>query len=147
MPAIISFSTGLCAAIVGTVGAKGALDDSELRIYGGLMPAHANDSLGSATLICTVKAGADGITFDDATVPGALIKTAAETWAGTNVASGTKAFFRVCKSGDTGGASTTAVRLQGNIGLTDSALNVSSLASVASAPQTIAHFNIAVIGV
>lgn len=144
MSQTINASTGLRVAMLVGPGMKDALDGGEVRIYGGIRPAAADDSLGAALLLCTVKVdGTDGIAFDD-TVPGLLTKPAADTWTGYNVASGTATFFRVVQPVDTGAASTSAPRLQGSVGVVGADLNLDAVSLVAGAPTPISSFNVGI---
>lgn len=137
-------STGLLDALLTTGGIKETLDDSEFRIYTGIEPESADDSIGSATLLTTIKNGASGITFSTAT-PGVLTKPVAETWQGTNAASGTATWYRLVKADDTGAASTSAVRMQGTVGVIGADLNLASTALVSGAPQAIDNYVVTVL--
>lgn len=115
-------STGLAAHLAGTGSMLGALDGGFINIYSGAVPADADASLGSATLLCTLTLGGDGTTGLTLEASGRLVrKPAAAAWSGTNAASGTATFYRHVVSGDTGGASTTEKRTQGTVGLTNAA--------------------------
>ena len=146
MVAPVIASTGLKAAMLNAGGFKETMDGSEFRLYAGIVPAHANDSIGAATLLCTVKNGASGVTFDD-TTPGVLLKPAAETWSGTNVASGTPSFYRLVKPADTGAASTSDVRVQGSVGVVGADLNISAGTLVSGAPQSISYYAVSLLAV
>lgn len=140
----IKISTGLLAAILTTGGIKETLDGGEFRLYSGIEPAAADDSIGGATLLCTIKNGASTITFDSST-PGVLTKPAGETWQANNVASGTATWFRLVKPADTGAASTSAVRLQGRVGVIGADLNLADVALVSGAPQAIDNYVVSVL--
>lgn len=141
-----SISPGLQALLLGSGGFKETMDGSEFRLYAGLVPAAAGDSIGAATLLCTVKNGASGVTFDD-TTPGVLLKPAAETWSGTNVASGTPSFYRLVKPADTGAASTSDVRVQGSVGVVGADLNISAGTLVSGAQQSISYYAVSLLAV
>lgn len=136
-------SSGLRAALLKTNGFKEAMDGSEFRLYSGTIPASPDDSIGSATLLVTIKNGASGVTFDD-TVPGILSKPAAETWSGTNAAGGNCSFYRLVASADTGAASSTDKRVQGTVGVVGADLNLDDTALVLGAPQGITSYNVSV---
>lgn len=138
-------STGLQRQMLNAGGFKEVMDGSEVRLYAGLRPDSADASIGGATLLCTIKNGSSGITFDADTTPGVLLKPSGETWQGTNVASGTPSFYRMVKSDDTGAASTTAARVQGDVGVVGSDLNISSGALTAGAPQSIEYYAVSVL--
>lgn len=139
----LKISTGLRTAVLVTGSLKAALDAKLVYIYGGAVPADADAALGSATLLCTISVGGvgTGVTFESTPVDGALVKTAAETWSGTNAATGTATFWRIAASADDGTASTTAVRVQGTFGGSSGLLSNPALTS--GAPQTIDNCSIA----
>lgn len=114
----LKISTGLRDAVLADSSLKGALDGSVVKIYGGTVPANADAAIGSATLLCVVSVDDDGtgITFEDTPIDGALVKTAAETWEGTVLVSGTATFWRIETMADDDSLSTTAVRVQGTFG-------------------------------
>ena len=141
-----SISPGLLNQLLGSGGFKETMDGSEFRLYAGLVPAAAGDSIGAATLLCTIKNGASGVTFDG-TTPGVLLKPASETWQGTNAASGTPSFYRLVKSADTGGASTTDPRVQGSVGVVGADLNISAGTLVSGAPQSISYYAVSLLAV
>ena len=120
-------STGLQGHLMATADLKSALDGTVIKIYGdavsqaaanALIPATADAAIGSATLLSTISVGGagTGITFEGTPVNGAIVKTAAETWLGTNGNSGYAAFYRIELASDTGALSTTAIRAQGTVG-------------------------------
>lgn len=113
-------STGLAAYLAVTGSIKDALDGCFIYVYSGTEPATADAALSGNTLLFTVSVGGDGstgLTFDGTPVNGVLVKTAAEDWKGTVVANGTASFFRMAATAPTG-ASTSDVRLQGDVGTT-----------------------------
>lgn len=139
------FSTGLRAGMLVDGSFKSLMDGKWLQIYSGPIPATADAALGSATLLCELTESDDGVTglTFEATANGAIAsKTAAETWTGTNVASGTASFFRFVDPADTTDASTTAVRLQGTIGQISTDMLLGDPALVDTEPFTINYFNV-----
>lgn len=142
----LKVSTGLRNGLLATGSLASLLAESVINIYAGTVPAEADDAIGSATLLCsiTVEGGATGVSMDTTAVGGVLSKAPAEVWSGTNVASGTATFYRHVSDADTGAASTTAVRLQGNIAVAGAELNLSSVSLTSSAPQTIDYYSVAI---
>lgn len=132
------FSTGLRNGMLNNQGFKEAMDGGFLDIFAGTVPSSADDALGSATLLCTIS-NASGVTGITWAVPagGMISKATAEVWSGNNVADGTATFCRLRKAGDTGTASTSALRVQGTVGIAGADLNLSSVSLVATAPQAI----------
>lgn len=139
----LKISTGLRNAVLVTGSLKSQLDGKVVKIFGGTVPADADSALGSATLLCTVSESGTGtgVTFEAAPVDGALVKTAAETWSGTNAATGTATFWRAEAGADDGTASTTAIRVQGTFGGSSGLLSNPALTS--GAPQAIDNCSIA----
>jgi len=141
----IQLSTGIRNYLLDTGGFDAALNGGLLNIYDGTPPAGPDDAISGNTLLCTISVNGlgGGLNFESAAVAGVLSKAAAETWQGTNAASGNASFFRFYESGGTpGGASTTEKRIQGTVGVAGADLNLSSVALVASAVQTIDYFNV-----
>ncbi|MDA3870691.1 MAG: hypothetical protein PF589_12295 [Gammaproteobacteria bacterium] len=128
-------STGVRNAQLIAMAAE--MNGGTLKIYGdpvsaaaadALVPASPNDSIGSATLLCTISnAGAGtGINFEAAPVAGIIAKLSSEEWYGANAASGYASFYRFSAIGDAGGASTTLTRLQGTVDVLNCDLSVAS---------------------
>jgi hypothetical protein len=118
---MLKSSTGLRNAVLATGSYKSALDGGFLNLYTGTIPADADAALGEgATLLCPVTLSNDGetgLTFDGTPINGRLAKTVSETWSGTIIHNATATFFRFVLAGDTGDVSTTAIRVQGTIGV------------------------------
>ena len=142
----IKLSTGLRNGLLDTNDFKTALDGGFLYIYDGTPPADADAANSGNTLLCTISVdglGVTGLGFDTAAASGVLSKDPAETWQGTNAATGTATFFRWTESGGTpAGASTTEQRIQGTVGVAGADLNLSSVSLTISAVQTIDFFNV-----
>ena len=141
----IQVSTGLRNGLLDSNSFKDALDGGLLYIYSGTPPASVNDALSGNTLLSTISlsGGGSGINFEPNAVAGVLSKAAAETWQGTNAASGTATFFRFCEAGgDPSAASSTEQRIQGSVGVAGADLNLSSVSLTAAATQTIDFFNV-----
>lgn len=113
------FSTGYRNGICVNGSVKALLDGGFIDLYAGAVPASPDDSVGAATLLCTISDNATGagLTLNTTASGGVVTKLPAQTWKGEILADGTPTFFRFRKTGDTGGASTTDIRIQGTIGL------------------------------
>ncbi len=135
----LKISTALANALATSSSLKAALDGAHLYIYAGTMPTNADAALPrDAVLLCDVSGPASaGLNWDATPVNGALMKDAAQAWSGTNAATGTATFFRIALPADTGTASSTAVRIQGDVATAGAALNLSSLSLVSGAPLTL----------
>ena len=139
-------STGLRNRLMVTGSLKASLDGGLVRIYSGAEPLSADDALGAAVLLCTISnnSAGTGVTFATTTASaGVAQKTVAEVWSGVNAASGTASFYRHVAAGDTGVLSTTEARLQGSVAVAGSELNLSSVALVSAATQTVDFYNVA----
>lgn len=135
-------STGLRNHMLVTGSFKSAIDGSVIRIYAGTAPASADDSIGSATLLCTISVGGSGIgvTIDTVAASGAVTKNPSEIWTGDVRVSGQATFFRMLKPADADGSSTSAIRLQGSVGLVGADLNFSSTNFISGDARRINNF-------
>lgn len=113
----LQISTGLAAAVVGTSSLADTLDGGVINIYAGTPPPTADAALGGATLLCSIQEGGTNPLSPVASGT-KLVKPTGETWQGVNAATGTATFYRYVVAGDDGTASTSQVRVQGNVGLT-----------------------------
>ena len=122
-------STGLRNYMLASGSFKQALAGTVIRVYGGTAPASADDAIGAAPLLCTISVDGDGtgVTLDATASGGVITKNTSEVWTGDVTASGTATFFRMEFAADTGAFSTTAVRMQGTVGLVGADLNFSSV--------------------
>lgn len=120
-------STGLQDAILLALAAE--LNGGKLLIYGGAVPATADASIGSATLLRTI-GETTGINFEAATSNGMIVKDTSEVWSAANVATGTATFYRFVTQADDGSSSSSLPRLQGTVGLLDADLILGSTSLV-----------------
>jgi hypothetical protein len=141
----VKASTGLRNYMLDTGSAKAGLNLGFIKIYAGVEPATADASLGSATLLCTLSNNSTGtgLTLEAAAAAGIILKNAAETWSGNNVAGGVAAFYRHVAPGDTGASSTTERRVQGSIATAGADMNMSNTTLVNGAPQTLDYYAVA----
>jgi len=116
-----------------------------IKIYSGAVPASADADLASAVLLCTISVNSTGtgINFDTAAVLDTISKAPGEVWSGVNSNSGTASFYRHVAAADTGAASTTAPRIQGDVGTSGKELNLSSTTLTSGATQTIDYYSVA----
>lgn len=146
----IRFSTGLRQYIANTGSFKAAMADGILRGYSGSQPSSA-DNAESGTLLfeITESGGAfssgfatNGLEFGTA-VAGVIAKATAETWKDNAAnATGTAGYFRFYANTVVTGASTTAVRFDGSIGVGTGDLQVSTTSVTADAPISISFFQV-----
>ena len=139
----LKISTGLANALLNTGGLKEAMAGMHLYIYSGTEPTTADASLGSAVLLCDVSGDGTGAALLLGTpVDGTIEKDATQAWQGTCAATGTASFFRLALPADTGDLSTTAVRVQGNVGTAGKDLNISSVSLTSGAIQRVSFASI-----
>lgn len=145
-------STGLRNYMLGTGPFSTGMSGFLIKIYGSatsqaaadaLIPATADAAIGSATLLCTVSVngGGTGGTFDAPSL-GVIAKAAAETWTGTNAASGYASFYRGVLSTDTGVLSTTEKRVQGTVGTVGKDLIIANAYMTSGVVQPINSYSI-----
>ncbi|MDH1012313.1 hypothetical protein N5C80_26575 [Pseudomonas nicosulfuronedens] len=140
----LKFSTGLRAGLLVTGPLRTLLAGGEIRLYSGPVPASVDNALGGSNiLLCTIKTSAGaGLTFE-ATAPGGTVtKTLAELWQGEVVAAGSATFYRHVLASDTGVASTTAVRVQGNVAIAGADMVLSNTALTVGAIQKLEAYSI-----
>lgn len=138
-------STGLRNYMLGTGALKTALNLGFIKIYSGAVPTSADEAIAAGnTLLCTISVNSTGTGITMASpASGVITKNTSEAWSGVNAASGAASFFRHVGSTDDGTLSTTQPRIQGTVGLAGADLNLSSVALVSGATQTIDYYTIA----
>ena len=139
-------STGLANYLLGVGSVRQALANSVLRVYSGDAPATSDSAVpGSAVLLAefTVDGEGDGLTLAATANGGVISKNPDEAWRATALANGVATWFRWCLPNDTGGASSTAVRLQGTVNTAGAELNFSSVNFAAGAIQKVDYFAVA----
>lgn len=141
----MNFSTGLINYVMDTGSFKQAFTNCHMTFYAGARPASADDAptgtvLGEGTLNgdpFTEGAATNGLNFDDAVLK-TISKAAAETWKITCTANGTIGWFRIkANAVDANGVSTTAIRADGVVGITNGDARLTSLTAVAGEKITI----------
>ncbi len=96
-----------------------------------------------STLTSEVKAAVSLNTLKLADSSAGVIAKNSDVWSGVGLGSGgTAGYFRLVTNLDTGGLSTTEIRLQGNVSTSGAELNLSSLNIVGGATQTIDTFQL-----
>lgn len=137
-------STAMRNKLLDTGSLRATLAAGFIKIYSGTAPTDA-DQATTGSLICTISisSGGTGINFDVAAVGGVLQKAPAETWSGVNAATATASYYRHVQAADTGVLSTTQPRLQGDIATSGQEMNLSSVALVSGATQTIDFYSVA----
>lgn len=143
-------STGLRNAILGNIGLAGALANGVIYIYSGSQPVSANNAV-SGTLLGKVTLNGDAFSFGsptnglnlDTPVDGVIAKEPADDWKFDGIADGTAGWFRFMGNAtDALGSSTTLARLDGSVGTSGADLNLSNIAILTGAPNTVDVFQI-----
>ena len=135
-------STGLRNYMLATGSFKEAMDGKVIKVYAGTAPASADDAIGAATLLCTISVDGTGTggTFEVVPASGTISKDTSEIWTGDVVANGTASFFRMLTTADDNSYSTSAVRMQGTVGLVGADLNFSSVSLTIGDARRINYF-------
>ena len=135
----IKISTGLANARMTAGSITNLLNGGFLKIYGGTVPASADNALGGATELCVISdgGGLGGLEFDSVAIGGVLSKNPSQVWMGTNSATGVATFFRFVSPTDTGAYSQEEYRIQGTVGVLGADMNLSNTSLVMGAPQAI----------
>lgn len=126
------FSTGLRDYINATGSIRQALANSKIQLWSGPVPASADSGVtGSNTLLCTITDENGVFNFATTSTGGVMTKQPDAILTGNIVESGQATFYRQVLTGDVNAASTTAIRIQGTVGLagTDMELTVTNLTS------------------
>ena len=116
-------STGLVEFFPTVDSVRAAFPGFEVRVYSGPIPADA-DNAATGTRLGKYDNGGSPATFAVLAPGGVLSRNEAETLSGTSVAAGGMTYFRLVDPGDDDGASVTAKRNQGDIGVVGSAMVV-----------------------
>jgi len=136
----VKISTGLRQYLAGTGSLRAAFNGAcRLSIYAGAEVADADVAATGATLLNVILASGNPLEFE-AAVAGVVSKATAQTWGSNNLASGTATWFRLELTTDDRTASTTALRLQGNIGAVVGDMVMTNPVLVSGAPKQIEYF-------
>lgn len=140
----IKASLGLRNKMLDTNSFDALMNLGFIRIFTGAGPASADDAAtGTLLVIISLNSTGTGISFATTASAGTIQKAAAEVWSGVNAATGTAGYYRFVAPGDTGAASSTEARIQGTVGTAGADLNLSSVALISGATQTIDFFSVA----
>lgn len=139
----LKVSTGLRNKLMDTNPLKTIFAAGFIKIYGGTVPADA-DAAVTGTLLCTISNNSTGtgINFDTSASGGVLSKAPAETWSGTNAATGTATYYRHIAVGDDGTLSTSQARIQGLVSTVGADMNLSSVSLTSGASQAIDYYSV-----
>lgn len=137
----LKLSTGLRNGMLDANPFKTLLDASRLKIYSGSPPADADAAEGTL-LVSIGSSNADThCHFLASAVSGVLSKNT-DVWSAAASSTGTATHFRLVVNTDDGTLSTTQIRMQGTIGTSAADLNMSTVAIVELATQTVDTFDL-----
>jgi hypothetical protein len=144
------YSTGFKNFVCADGSVKDAFDGMVIKVYSAptTIPDNADEALPSdAVLLCTYSDASTGtgLNLAAASVNGVISKDDTQVWSGVGT-NGVSAFFRAVSLADDGTLSTSALRIQGRVGVIGSDLNVSSTTYVTSTTYALDYFSIAFAG-
>jgi hypothetical protein len=146
----LKYSTGFKDAVLATGSVKSVFENGGagfIKIYAGPVPAFADDALSGHTELVTYSDSitpANGLTLEAVPVDGAIAKLGTQIWQGTCGNTDTAAYFRYWQTGDTLGASTTLIRIQGTVGGAGADLYVASTTFTDTIVYTLDLFSLAI---
>jgi len=136
----VKISTGLRQYLAGTGSLRDAFQGtSRLSIYAGAEVTDADAAATGATLLNVILASGAPLEFE-AAVAGVVAKDSGQTWGSNNLASGAATWFRLELTTDDRTSSTTALRLQGNIGAVVGDMVMTNPVLTSGAPKQIEYF-------
>lgn len=137
-------STGLRDHVLAGGSFKDAMDGGVIFVYAGPVPASADADLAGNTLLVVLSndATGTGVNFAGAPASGVLGKDSGEIWRGQITATGTPTFFRHAQPADDGSSSTTAIRVQGTVGVLSADMLVGNTNFVAGDYRQIDSYNV-----
>lgn len=148
----LRLATGVRTGLAGTSGLKELFDGGTIDIYTGSQPASSDYaetgsklvtvSLNSTTAGLSGMSGTAGITFG--TMGSGQLPKSSDVWSGLIGVAGVAGWFRLYGTASTSGTSSTARRLDGNVGVSGSDLVLANTSLVAGATLTIDTFTLTV---
>ncbi len=107
------FSTGFANALLNS-DIRTIFDSGRMDIYDGTQPANANAAVPAVNKLATVDLPADAF----GTEAGGILSLVGTWTEAAAILNGTATWFRLRASGDTDAQSTTAIRIDGTVGIT-----------------------------
>lgn len=140
-------STGLRNHLAATGSLRAAFTGNcRISIYAGTEAANADADASGATLLCVITGPADvGLDFEAAAVNGNLLKLAAQVWSGDPLANGTATWYRLEVLGDTRTSSTSALRVQDDIGQVIGGLVFTNPVVTIGTPKALENYALSVV--
>jgi hypothetical protein len=132
----IRLSNGAVTALVGASGVKSLFNNGFIGIYSGAQPPDANQAeTGNLLVVISKNSGTAGITFG--TAGAGVLPMSSDIMSGLCGTAGVAGWFRMYDSNFTMGSSGTAIRMDGNVGVSGSDMVMANTNMVAGATQTI----------
>jgi len=139
----LRFSTGARNGLAGTQGIYDLFNNGFIVLFTGSQPASAdNTESGGALVTISSSAGTSGLPFGTAGA-GAITK-AASNWSGTVGTGGIAGWFRLYANPFTTGSNGTAIRMDGNVGVSGSDMVVANTTLTVGATLTIDQFSLTI---
>lgn len=130
---MLLFSTGFKASILGSKSFSSIFAGGEIRIFGGGRPGSANDAEPSAPIGVITRLSANGSGLQFAQANDYVIKPPSDQWVLTTLLAAKPTWWRLVAVGDAFGASFTAPRIDGDVGLNGSLNDMTMAGAVLSA--------------
>ena len=132
----VRLSTGARTGLASTAGVKDLFDGGFIGLFTGGQPASADDAeTGSLLVTISTTSGTAGISFGTAGT--GVLPKAASVWSGLVGTAGVAGWFRMYDIGHLAGTSGTAVRMDGNVGVSGSDMVLSNTNQTVGATLTI----------
>ena len=139
----LRFSTGARNGLAGTQGIVELFNNGFITIYTGSQPASADNAEAGGAL-CTISSSSGTAGLQLGTAGAGAISKAATVWSGTNGTGGVAGWFRLYDGNKTTGSSGTAIRMDGNVGVSGSDMVLANTTLVLGATLTIDQFTLTV---
>ena len=139
----LRFSTGARNGLAGTQGVYELFNNGFIQLYTGSQPPAAdNAETGSLLMSISSSSGPGGLPFGTAAL--GSISKAATVWSGTVGTGGIAGWFRLYAPPLFQGSSGTAVRMDGNVGVSGSDMVLANTTLIAGATITLDQFTLTV---
>jgi hypothetical protein len=132
----IRLSTGAQNGLAGSLGIKDLFNNGFIGVFSGGQPVDANQAE-TGILLATISANSGTTGVPLGTAGAGQISKAATPWSGLCVVAGVAGWFRFYDANMTTGSNGTAVRMDGNIGVSGSDMVMSNTNMVLGATTTI----------
>lgn len=142
----LRLSSKLANSMMDTAPLKTSISAFVIDIYGGTIPAQANDAPGSTRLARISLTGTgSAVSWETSSTEGQLEKNASEVWYGLCTLAGTATWFRICtvaddQSDDDGTLS--RYRIDGTVSTSGADMNLASTTFAVNDPIVLSAFSL-----